>query len=125
MSMPSVYFLEDEVDRLFGLSLANMRRVPQAADLLRSEIDRSTIVSEQERPEGLISMGSRIRYREKGREGVHSLKIVYPGQDDPGSGRISVCSLIGAALIGLCSGSTMTFVDNLGLTREITVLDVE
>ncbi|GEP07041.1 hypothetical protein MOX02_50790 [Methylobacterium oxalidis] len=50
--------------------------------------------------------------------------LVYPGEADIGQARISVLTPVGAALLGLSKGQSISWTTRTGAGKQLTVLDV-
>src|SRR5688500_19974595 len=70
---------------------------------LRDKLARATTVPAQKVPTDVVTMNSKVRYRDDAVDTPRDVKLVYPGHAD-GSGRISVLSPLGTALLGLSVG---------------------
>ena len=69
-------------------------------------------------------MNSTVKYRtDDGWE--RTVTLVYPQQADAAAGMTSILSTMGAALIGLRLGQTITLMGWDGAFREVTVLSVD
>src|SRR3569832_331242 len=98
---------QGEDPKFLGLELARARTVPD--DVLSPDT---------------IRMNSKVTYRtDVGWE--RTVTLVYPQQADVPSGKISVLSTVGGALIGLRRGQTITLMGWDGAFRTVTVLSVE
>jgi transcription elongation factor GreA len=60
---------------------------------------KNHVLIEDDRPPGLVAMGSTVRFREDGEE-EETYRIVGPAEADPKAGRVSYVSALGKALIG-------------------------
>ncbi len=113
-----------DYDRLAALAdAARARNAAIARDLLR-ELDRATIVPATELPAEAVAMHSKVAFRDEQAGHVQRVKLVYPNEADIADGRVSVLTPVGAALIGLSKGQTMTWETRTGERRSLTVLEV-
>ena len=53
-----------------------------------------------------------------------ALKLVYPHDADIEAGRISIMSLVGAGLIGLRAGQSISWPDRSGHERSLRIIEV-
>ncbi len=53
-----------------------------------------------------------------------TVTVVFPPDADIGERRVSVLTPIGAALIGIAPGASISWKTRTGETRELTVIDV-
>jgi regulator of nucleoside diphosphate kinase len=109
---------------LSALALAAESRMPEVAIPLLDELDRAKVVPQRKVPADAVRMGSTVRYRTaSGAERV--VTLVPPGEADIDAGRISIMTPIGAALIGLSRGQSITWTSRDGREQELTILSVE
>lgn len=118
------------------LTRVDRDRLLQVADVFRAkgdgvlvaflleELQRARIVEPQEMPRGVVTMRSRVRYRDEATGEALTATLVYPGDEDSALGRISVLSPQGSAMIGLSVGDRIAWRTLDGAERAITVLDV-
>jgi regulator of nucleoside diphosphate kinase len=86
-----------------GVSDANA----EAAEALESELSRARVVEPDEAPPDLVTMNSRVRFRDQTTGKEREATLVFPHQASAAEGRISIFAPIGAALIGLRVGDTI------------------
>ncbi len=122
--LPPVVLDARYVERLEGLATAALHRNPSVANRLLDEIERASVLPSAEMPGGVVNIGSRVAFREEGSGRVQQVVLVLPAEADIASGRVSVLTPIGAALIGLAAGASMTWETRDGETRRLTVLEV-
>ncbi|HMN87793.1 MAG TPA: nucleoside diphosphate kinase regulator [Bauldia sp.] len=110
--------------RLDALATAAMERSPDLADGLMAELDRATIVGAESMPADVIRMGSTATFR-SGDGTTRRVTLVFPADADIASGRVSVLTPVGTALIGLSEGQSITWTTRDGREQQLTVLEVE
>ena len=71
-------------------------------ELARAEI----IVDPHTTPKDVITMRSRVRLRDEAREKPLECTLVYPAENEPEEGKISVLAPLGAAMLGYRVGDT-------------------
>src|SRR4051794_9962713 len=103
---PRVLLSGSDFTRLRDLARATLARHPIAdavkdAQFLLEELDRADIVPPDWVPTGVVGMNSYVEFRDDPAGTVRRLQLVYPYQANLEAGRLSVLSLVGAALIGL------------------------
>lgn len=121
---PDITISELDYDRLSGLADAARGRAPEVAEELLTELDRASVVAAGEMPPGVVQMGSTVEYRAGGGDTTR-VTLVFPADADVAEGRISIMTPIGAALIGLSAGQSITWTARDGRRHELTVLTVE
>jgi len=119
---PTLHIAAEEHERLIGLAQAHLKRFPEAAERLLAEADRAVVLPADRLPRGVVTMGSYVEFRDEESGDVRCVQLVYPGEADIAQGRISVMTLIGAALIGLSAGQSITWPKRRGEHRRLTVL---
>ena len=119
---PNITLSQGDHQKLSILALTGAGHDPEVADDLLHELDRASIVADTVLPSDVVRMGTLVRFR-TGRD-ERSVRLVYPGEADISSGRISVLPPVGAALIGLRAGQSITFRTRDGRPQRLTVLRV-
>lgn len=74
---------------------------------LAEELDRAIVVSADRIPKNVVTMNSRVGYIDESTGAKHEVELVYPGEADPVSGRVSVLAPVGCALLGLAEGQSI------------------
>ena len=108
-----------------ALAEVTTRRNPLVARLLLEEADRAEVVPADERPPGVVGVGSFVTFRDATTGEARTVQLVLPGAADIAEGRISVLSLVGAGLIGLSEGQSIDWPTQDGRLRRLTFLRVE
>ena len=119
---PIVVTVADEA-RLTALAMAAQERVPDVAEHLLGEMDRAEVVTGG-LPDGVVGMGSLVEFVDDGGK-QRRVTLVYPAEADIAQERISVLTPVGAALIGLAVGQSISWSGRDGRPRRLTVLAVE
>lgn len=119
---PDVRIRASDYDRLASLTEFVSDNLLEAASFLRDELARARVVPDGE--SSGVQMGAHVRFRDHGMDRVHDLQLVWPAEADARSGRISILTPVGAALIGLSEGATMPWRDRNGSMKTLTVLAV-
>ena len=104
------------------LTLALARAEDDTTDWLLAELERAMVVADHAVPPNVVRMGSVVRYRSGNSE--RTVELVYPKAADIGSARVSILTPVGAALIGLRQGQSITYATRDGRTQSLTVLGV-
>jgi regulator of nucleoside diphosphate kinase len=121
--LPDIVIGRADYRRLTVLALAGSGHSAEVADDLLYELDRAMIIADARVPKDIVRMGSGVRYRtSEGDE--RQVALVYPAKADIAAGRISVLTPVGAALIGLREGQSITWMTRDGRKQMLTVLDV-
>jgi regulator of nucleoside diphosphate kinase len=121
--MPSIIVTTTDQERLAALANAVMKRDPDVARELMGELDRATVVAADAAPTNVVRMGSTLTFRAD--DGVvRRVTLVFPGDADIGSGKISILTPVGTALLGLSKGQSIKWAARDGRERQLTIIDV-
>jgi regulator of nucleoside diphosphate kinase len=93
-------------------------------EYLVRELMRATIVDEDSIPAEVVTMGSRVEYREEGRNSSQVVTLSYPGEREFIDDAISVLTPVGVALLGLTAGQSICYAGPDGRPVTITVIRV-
>jgi regulator of nucleoside diphosphate kinase len=121
---PPLIVLSSEADRLTDLALAAAGRLPEVAELLLAELERAKPCLPDRMPDDVVKMHSHVEFLDERTGQRREIQLVYPGAADAEARRISVLTPIGAGLIGMRAGSSITWPDRLGVTRPLKILSV-
>lgn len=106
---PRLRLAAHERKRLSDLAEVSLARDPsEDAQLLLDEVTRADTLPAGAMPPRVVAMHSYVEYRDERSGTVRRVQLVYPHQAKIKEGRISVLSLVGAALIGLEEGDAIT-----------------
>jgi len=122
---PPIVLTATDHDRLSGLAEAVAGRAPDVYDYLAAELDRAVVVGPGEIAPAVVTMGARVAYRDEAAGQERSVTLVYPQDADLAAGRVSVLTPVGAALIGVAEGQSITWYTRRGEAKTLTVLAVE
>jgi regulator of nucleoside diphosphate kinase len=78
-----------------------------AAESLELELHRAVVVDQRGVPPDVVTMNSELVYEDCETHVRRTVRVVYPRDADPASGRISVLAPIGSALLGLRVGQSI------------------
>ena len=121
---PAIVLSDTDCNRLTDLALAVQYRTPESTDELLAERERARIVPAAALPDDVIRMGSNVVYKSAMGQ-TRRVTLVFPGDADIATGRISILTPIGTALIGLSTGQSITWRARDGREHELTVIAVE
>ncbi|MCP8940770.1 nucleoside diphosphate kinase regulator [Alsobacter sp. SYSU M60028] len=120
--MPPILIEADHYRRLSALAAAASTTMPELSDYLSRELERASIVGPGSLPANVVRIGSCVQFRDESTGRVQDVVLVYPGDADIERKRISVLTPVGAALLGVAAGNSITFRTRSGETRNLTVL---
>ncbi|WP_079432831.1 nucleoside diphosphate kinase regulator [Zoogloea sp. LCSB751] len=121
---PEIIVSTRDLERLEALLSKPPTRNRSDLDGLRAELERATVLDDDEMPEGVIAMNSRARFREEmsGRE--YDLTLAWPHDAGSSDGKVSIFSPAGSALLGLSVGQIIDWHTPDGHAIQLKVLDV-
>jgi regulator of nucleoside diphosphate kinase len=123
-SVPQIVVSSADHERLTDLATAALERLPDVAEELLSEMDRARVVEPRELPANVVRMGSIVTFRsDDGQE--RRLTLVYPADESLDDHRLSVMTPVGAALIGLAEGQSISWTARDGRQHRLTVVKVK
>lgn len=96
----------------------------RAVEFLVRELMRAQIVGEKDVPGDLVTMRSRVVYRVDDRQIDQVATLTYPSDREFYDDALSVLTPVGAALIGLSEGQSITYPSPDGRRRTLTVLRI-
>lgn len=120
---PHITLTAKDYESLSMLARAAETRMPDVAVVLTEELERAHVLAEV-CSENSVCMGSEVEFRDDTTGKIQTLMLVYPGDADIAHGRISVLTPVGAALIGLSAGDSITWETRTGEVRRLTVLKI-
>ena len=100
------------------------RGMQAGVDTLEEILDLARVVQPGEVPGNVVTMNSRVHYRDVRTHDSGTVTIVYPADADPLDGKISVLSPVGAALLGEAEGREVELPLPHGQSRRIRIVNV-
>ena len=113
-----------EYERLTDLANASIERLPEVAQELLDELERAQIVDDKDVPDDVVRMGSTVTFKSDDGH-TRTLKLVYPADESLDEHRLSVMTPVGAALIGLGTGQSISWTARDGKHHRLTVTKVK
>jgi regulator of nucleoside diphosphate kinase len=123
-SVPQIIVSNADYERLTDLATASLERLPEVANELLSEMDRAKVVQDGSVPNDVVRMGSIVTFKSDDGN-TRTFKLVYPAEESLDEHRISVMTPVGAALIGLSEGQSISWTARDGRHHQLTVTKVE
>lgn len=121
---PPIIVSQADYDRLCDLAIATSPQSAAGSFLLR-ELERAQIVEPEAVPASVVALYKRVEYRDDASGQLRQVVLVCPGEQDADAGRVSALTPLGAALLGLSTGQSISWTAPNGGERHITVLRVE
>lgn len=78
-------------------------------DDLEFELDRAKIIKDTNAPGDLVTMNSKVRYKNLETNKESEITIVYPKDANLAEGKVSVFASLGSALLGLREGDEISW----------------
>ena len=108
---PRLTISDQDLARLEAMAANKLSQDPDLANHLLEELGRARIVPAHKLPRTVAAIG-------------RSVTLVFPENADIASGRVSVMTPIGVALIGLSEGASFHWETRAHAIRRLTVLRV-
>ncbi|MCG8393777.1 MAG: nucleoside diphosphate kinase regulator [Pseudomonadales bacterium] len=102
-TLPPITVSTVDCDRLFAL-LDTFKGDSDQIDFLYRELERAHILEPQAMPADVVSLGSRVRFRNEASGKEHERVLTLPHDTGRNADAISVLTPAGAALLGLRVG---------------------
>lgn len=118
-SKPAIAIPHSDHARLVRLAEMLARRNGDVANQLFQELERAEILPD-ETDRAIVRMGSTLDYRPESGE-TRTVTLVFPHDEDISTGRVSVLTPVGIALIGLSVGDEMNWRTRDGRTQRLKV----
>lgn len=122
-SVPQIVVSTADYERLNDLANASIERLPEVAEELLSEMERAQVVDAGKVPPDVVRMGSTATFTSDDGH-TRTLKLVWPVDESLDEHRISVMTPVGAALIGLAVGQSISWTARDGRHHRLTVTKV-
>lgn len=122
---PQIQIRETDVERIRNLAIEAEERLPQVAELLLGEVNRAKVVQDSRLPADVVAMQSTVKFLDETSGVERTLQLVYPQEADIEAGRISILSLVGAGLLGLRPGQSISWPNRSGKQRALRILEVD
>ena len=113
--------IDSEADRLTNLAISVEDRFPQVSELLLGEISRAVVQPVDRVGDDVVTMMSTVDFVDEENGAARSVQLVYPGEADIATGKISILTLMGAGLIGLRSGQSIDWPDRSGKVHKLRI----
>lgn len=121
---PRIVLSAEDFERLSALVKAAASASSPVMDFLAGEIGRAHVLARGRCPQDIVSMNSEVEFRDNSTGRVQTMTLVYPSEADISNRKLSVLTPVGAALIGVRAGASITWETPSGEARTLTVLSV-
>ncbi|HVK90324.1 MAG TPA: nucleoside diphosphate kinase regulator [Mycoplana sp.] len=119
---PLIIVRESDYARLNDLAQASLDRNYEVADELLGELERASVVLDDQVASNVVQMGSTVTYETDGQP--RTVTLVYPADADIEQGKISILTPIGVALLGLSPGQSIDWRARGGQSHRLKVTAV-
>lgn len=122
-ALPAITIRSDDFDALDRL----VGDLPGSgpAGLLQQELDRAKVCEPKAMPKNVVTLNRWLHYSDDHSPEVRRVQLVLPKEADIDAGRVSILSFVGAGLIGLKEGQSITWPDTSGSVRKLTLVKLE
>lgn len=121
---PTIHVTEQDWKRLTSLlTTTGGRWSVETREALDAELARATVVPREGVGPDVVTMNSRVRFEVGGTRRMDRT-LVYPWDADELTGRLSVLSPLGSALLGLKIGDTIAWSLPDGTTVDVRVIEL-
>jgi len=121
---PAISVSDIDYPRLMRLAEAIADQSPALADELLEELERARVVKAARLPDTVVRMGSTVTYSSD--DGQHkTVTLVFPVEADINSGRISILTPVGTALLGLSPQQSIEWTARDNRRHRLTVDKVD
>ncbi|WP_313110203.1 nucleoside diphosphate kinase regulator [Atlantibacter sp.] len=124
MSRPAIIINELDAERIDRLLEQPAFASLPVADALNEELDRAQMCSAEEMPADVVTMNSKVRFRDLATGEDYTRTLVYPSQMRDSAEELSVMAPVGAALLGLRVGNTIHWTLPNGNETHLEVLEL-
>jgi regulator of nucleoside diphosphate kinase len=124
-TLPDIIVTRKDAERLDSLTALLLgMSASSGVELLLQELLRAQVVEAEEIPASTVRMHSVVEFRDEDSGTDRVVRLVYPGEQKAYRDAVSVVAPVGAALIGLSEGQSISYLGADKRPRSITVLRV-
>lgn len=124
MSRPTIIINDLDAERIDILLEQPAYAGLPIADALNAELDRAQMCSPEEMPHDVVTMNSRVKFRNLSDGEVRVRTLVYPAKMTDSNTQLSVMAPVGAALLGLRVGDSIHWELPGGVATHLEVLEL-
>ncbi|WP_440866851.1 nucleoside diphosphate kinase regulator [Symbiopectobacterium purcellii] len=124
MTKPNLTISELDAERLDRLLEQPAFAGTPIAQALNEELDRAEILPSEDIASDVVTMNSRVRFRDLNTNEEHTRTLVYPAAMQDSKEQLSVMAPLGAALLGLRVGNTINWQLHNGTETRVEVLEL-
>lgn len=121
MNADKIFVTEKDYLRISNLIGSKINQDFEDLDI---ELDRASIISDNEVPYNLVTMNSKVRYIDLKTNKESIVTIVYPKDSNSVEGKVSIFAPLGSALIGLRENQKINWRFPNGKTKSLKILEL-
>ncbi|HAU4331605.1 nucleoside diphosphate kinase regulator [Citrobacter freundii] len=125
MSRPTIIINDLDAERIDRLLEQPAFAGLPIADALNAELDRAQMCSPETMPHDVVTMNSRVKFRNLSDGEIRVRTLVYPANMTDSNTQLSVMAPVGAALLGLRVGDTIHWELPGGTSTHLEVIALE
>ncbi len=125
MSRPAIIINELDAERIDRLLEQPAFAELPVAEALNAELDRAQMCKPEEIPADIVTINSRVKFRNLNSGEEHLRTLVYPANLTDTASQLSVLAPVGAALLGLRVGDTIRWTLPGGIETHLEVLELQ
>lgn len=123
VSKPNIIVRESDYARLTALAQSSMDKDLALGEELMVELERAAVAVDDTAASQTIQMGSTATYATETGQ-TRTVTLVYPGEANIETNRVSIMTPIGVALLGLSENQSINWIGRDGLPHALTVTDI-
>ena len=123
VSKPNIIVRESDYARLTALAQSSMDKDLALGEELMGELEWAAVVVDDAAASQTIQMGSTATYTTENGQ-MRTVTLVYPGEANIETSRISILTPIGVALLGLSETQSINWIARDGLSHALTVTKI-
>lgn len=124
MSRPAIVINDLDAERIDRLLEQPAFASLLVAEALNEELDRAQMCRPEDMPADVVTMNSKVRFRDLATGEEYTRTLVYPAQVRDSAEELSVMAPVGAALLGLRVGGTIHWTLPNGNETHLEVLEL-
>jgi regulator of nucleoside diphosphate kinase len=125
INLPPIVITDHDHEKLSRFVERQSLDLPYVTEFLEQELVRARVVPSREIPRDVVTMNSRLVFRTEVTGLSRAVTLVYPAEADLMTGRLSILTPVGVALLGLRPGQAMPWEDRTGRIKTLTIQQVQ
>jgi len=119
---PVIHMIDRESDTIEAFAME--ARNPDVAELLYGELGRAVLHAAEDMPPDIVTMNCKVEFVDETSGLRRVVKLVYPKDADIENDCLSILTPMGAGLIGMVAGETISWPDRSGTERMLRIVKV-